>query len=89
MGSGIEFVLLDEPSNPAKSMDWVAGYSMTAGLRAENLVIMEEIVAALELPRIEVTDQLEMALSPLPPMQAIDTLMMTQGKVRTISVHHG
>jgi glutamine synthetase len=96
MGFEIEFILLDESSNLAKSMDRLAGYSMTAGLRAENLVIMEEIVAALEMSGIEVyhfhteiADQLEMALSPLPPMQAIDALMMAQETIRTICIRHG
>jgi len=91
----IEFVLLDESSNLAKSMDRLTGYSMTAGLRAENLTIMEEIVAALEVSGIkiyhfltEVADQLEIALSPLPPMQAIDALMLAQETIRTICIRH-
>jgi hypothetical protein len=51
------------------------GYSMTAGLRTQNLVIMEEIVAALEISGIavyhfhsEITDQFEFALFSLSPM---------------------
>lgn len=96
MGFEIEFVLLDESFNLAKSMDQTIGYSMTAGLRTENLVVMEEIVAALELSGIEVyhfhteiVDQFEVALSPLPPMQAIDALMMAQETIRTIFLRYG
>jgi glutamine synthetase len=96
MGFEIEFVLLDESSNLAKSFDRMIGYSMTAGLRTKNLVIMEEIVAALEMSGIEVyhfhaeiVDQLEIALSPLPPIQAIDALMMAQETIRTICIRHG
>lgn len=95
MGFEIEFVLLDESSNLAKSMDRLAGYSMTAGLRAENLTIIEEIMAALQVSgieiyhfHIEVADQLEIALSPLPPMQAIDALMLAQETIRTICIRH-
>lgn len=96
MGFEIEFVLLDESSNLAQSMDRMIGYSMTAGLRTKNLVIMEEIVAALEMSGIEVyhlhtevVEQFEIALSPLPPMQAIDALMMAQETIRTICIRHG
>ncbi|KUJ07406.1 protein fluG [Mollisia scopiformis] len=96
MGFEIEFVLLDETFNLAKSMDQTVGYSMTAGLRTEKLVVMEEIVAALEVSGIEVyhfhteiVDQFEVALSPMPPMQAIDALMMAQETIRTIFLRYG
>ena len=96
MGFEVEFLLLDESSNFAKSMDRVAGYSMTAGLRAENLVIMEEIIRALERSGLEVyhfhteiADQFELALAPLPPIQAIDALMMAQETIRTVCVRRG
>ncbi|EQL28330.1 hypothetical protein BDFG_08943 [Blastomyces dermatitidis ATCC 26199] len=96
MGFEIEFVLLDESSNLAQSFDRLVGSSMTAGLRTENLVIMEEIVASLELSGIEIyhfhtetINQFEVALSPLAPIQAIDALMMTQETIRTICIRHG
>ena len=95
MGFEIEFVLLDESSNLARSMDRLAGYSMTAGLRAENLSIMGEILAALEQSgieiyhfHVEIADQLEIALSPLPATQAIDALMLAQETIRTICIRH-
>jgi glutamine synthetase len=96
MGFEIEFILLDEFFNLANSIDRVAGYSMTAGLRADNLVIMEEIVGSLERSGIEVyhfhteiADQFELALSPLPPMQAIDALMMAQETIHAVCIRHG
>lgn len=92
----IEFVLLNESSNIAESMNRMIGLSMTAGLRTKNLIIMKEIVAALEISGIEMyhfhaegVGQFEIALSPLPPMQAIDALMMAQETIRTICIRHG
>lgn len=96
MGFEIEFVPLDESSNLAQCLDRMIGYSMTASLRTKNLIIMEEIVAALQMSGIEVyhfhaeiVDRFEIALSPLPPMQAIDALMIAQETVRTICMRHG
>ncbi|OOQ84283.1 protein fluG [Penicillium brasilianum] len=96
MSFEIEFVLLDETLQPATSFDRMTGYSMTAGLRTNNLVILEEIVNALEVSGIEIyhfhtegVEQFEIALSPLSPMKAIDALMMTQETIRTISIRHG
>lgn len=69
VGFEIEFVLLGENSNLAKPMDLLAGYSTTAGMRAENLEMLEEIVAALKISGSEVyhfhvenADRLELAL---------------------------
>lgn len=96
LGFEIEFVLLDESSNLASSLDRMVGYSLTAGIRAENLVIIEEIVTALAHAGVEIyhlhtetTDQLEIALSPLAPVQAVDALMMAQETIRTICIRHG
>jgi glutamine synthetase len=96
MGFEIEFVLLDETFNLAKSIDQMTGYSMTAGLRTENLMVIEGVMAALELSGIEVhhfhtevVDQFEIALSPMPLIQAIDALMMAQETIRTLFLRHG
>ncbi|KAF4453902.1 protein fluG [Fusarium austroafricanum] len=77
VGFEIEFVLLDEKHNAAQSMDQTVGYSMTAGLRTDNLNIIEEIVDALQI-----------ALLPLPPMEAVDGLMVAQEIIRTITLRH-
>ncbi|CAG7559970.1 unnamed protein product [Fusarium equiseti] len=92
----IEFVLLDENQNAARSMDQTVGYSMTAGLRTKNLDIMEEIVNALEKSGVEThhfhvegLDQFTIALSSLPLMEAVDSLMVAQETVRAITLRHG
>ncbi|KAH8592650.1 hypothetical protein B0O99DRAFT_629476 [Bisporella sp. PMI_857] len=54
MGFEIEFVLFDESFNLAKSIGQTIEYSMTAGFRTDNLVVIKEIVTALELSGIEV-----------------------------------
>ncbi|KAI1059398.1 hypothetical protein LB507_004039 [Fusarium sp. FIESC RH6] len=96
IGFEIEFVLLDQDHNAARSMDQTVGYSMTAGLRTRNLDIIEKIVDALESSgigtyhfHVEGADQFEIALSPLPPMEAVDSLMVAQETIRTIALHHG
>ncbi|KAI6088623.1 glutamine synthetase [Hypoxylon rubiginosum] len=93
VGFEIEFVLLDESNNVVKPMDRLNGYSRTAGLRAETLDLVEEIVDALEKSSInihhfhaEVQDQLEIALAPESPFEAIDSLVMAQEAIRTICV---
>lgn len=96
MGFEIEFSLHDESHNIVRSIDWSVGHCMLAGLRTKNLDIIEEVVAALEVSGIETyhfhveeADQFEIAVAPLPPMQAIDALMITQETIRSIFVHHG
>lgn len=93
IGFEIEFVLLDESNDVVKPLDRLIGYSRTAGLRAETLGLVEEIVDALEQSSInihhfhaEVQDQLEIALSPEPALEAIDSLIMAQEAIRTICV---
>ncbi|KAI0597290.1 protein fluG [Biscogniauxia sp. FL1348] len=95
LGFEIEFVLLDDESNLVNSLDSIGAYSLTAGLRGRNLIMMEEIVSALEtagIPvyhfHVEIPDQLEIALAPLPPMQAIDAYMFAQEAIRAIGIHH-
>ncbi|KAL1836176.1 hypothetical protein VTJ49DRAFT_5473 [Mycothermus thermophilus] len=93
MGFEIEFVLLNESLDIARSpLDRTNAYSMTTGLS-----VLEEIVATLEDVsgiqvyhfHTEIKDQLEIALSPLPPMQAIDTVMMAQETIRALALSHG
>lgn len=95
VGFEIEFVLLDgDGSNDViKPLDRLNGYSRTAGLRAETLDIVEEIIDALEKSYIsihhfhaEVQDQLEIALTPEPALQAVDSLVLAQETIRAICV---
>ena len=96
VGFEVEFVMLDAFGNLAHTMDELQAWSTTAGLRGENLAIMEEIVAALEISDIhvyhfhtEAPPQIEFALEPLPPMQAIDCLIQAQETVKHVCVRHG
>ncbi|KID74794.1 Protein fluG [Metarhizium brunneum] len=95
VGFEIEFVLLDgNGSNDViKPLDRLNGYSRTAGLRAESLALVEEIIDALEQSSIsihhfhaEVQDQLEIALTPEPALQAVDSLVLAQETIRAICV---
>ncbi|KAJ5940361.1 protein fluG [Penicillium verrucosum] len=93
IGFEIEFVLLDESDNVTEPLDRLNGDSTTAGLRGETLNLMEEIVDALEQSSInihhfhaEVLDQLEIALTPEPALEAVDSLILAQEAIRTIWV---
>jgi glutamine synthetase len=93
IGFEIEFVLLDGLDNVVKPIDRLNGYSRTAGLRAETLDLVEEIIDALEQSSInihhfhaEVLDQLEIALNPEPALEAVDSLVLAQEAIRAICV---
>jgi glutamine synthetase len=96
IGFEVEFVLLDDSSNLTRPIDRIAGYSTTGGLRGDTLLIMEEIIEALEASHVavyhfhtEVADQLEIAICPTTPLEAIDSLVYTQETIRTVCVRHG
>ncbi|RYP41077.1 hypothetical protein DL767_001238 [Monosporascus sp. MG133] len=97
MGFEIELVLLDSQTLcPIRSLDQTVGYSMMAGMRCQNLDIMEEIVTSLSKSgigvyhfHVELIDQYEIALSALPPMQAVDSLVMAMETIRTVCFRHG
>jgi glutamine synthetase len=91
IGFEIEFVLLDGADNVIEPLDRLNGYSRTAGLRAETLDLVEEIVNALEQSSIsihhfhaEVGDQLEIALAPELALKAVDSLVLAQESIRSI-----
>lgn len=95
IGFELEFVLLDEKNQVPQSIDRIEGFSMNAGLRGDNLVIVEAIFDALEAADVEVhhlhtetSDQLELALEPLEPTAAVDALMYTQECIRSIAIRH-
>ncbi|KAI1819346.1 protein fluG [Xylaria intraflava] len=97
MGFEIEMVLLDgETLCPTRPLDHTVGFSMMAGMRGQNLDIMEEIVTSLSISgidihhfHVELRDQYEIALSALPPMKAIDSLVMAMETIRTVCLRHG
>lgn len=96
VGFEIEFMLLDGDDNIAESLDQNVGHYMSAGLRTGKINMMEQIVAALEVSGIDVyhfhvegPGQYEIALSALPPLQAVDALVVSLETIRTICVQHG
>ncbi|KAI9690730.1 MAG: hypothetical protein M1820_009861 [Bogoriella megaspora] len=96
VGFEIEFVLLDESDKVVKPLDRLNGYCRTAGLRAETLDLIEEILEALERSAVkihqfhaEAGEQLEIALAPEPAIEAIDSLILTQEAIRTICIRRG
>ncbi|KAI1313741.1 glutamine synthetase [Xylaria venustula] len=93
IGFEIEFVLLDPANNVSEPLDRLNGYSRTAGLRAETLDLVEDIISALKSSGVdihhfhaEMKDQLEIALAPQPALQAVDSLIIAQETIRTICV---
>lgn len=96
LGFEIEFVLLDESNNVTRRLDRLNGYSRIAGLRAETLDLIEEIVEALKLSAVsihqfhaEAGEQLEIALAPESALKAVDSLVLAQETIRTICVRRG
>ncbi|CAG9945989.1 unnamed protein product [Clonostachys rosea f. rosea IK726] len=96
MGFEIEFVFLDETYTPLQSLDQTVGYSMLSGLRGKNLDIIETIMDSLIASGIDVhhfhveaVHQYEIALSALPPLRAIDSLIMAMETIRTQALRHG
>ncbi|KAI0100215.1 glutamine synthetase [Nemania sp. FL0031] len=93
IGFEIEFMLLDELNNLVKPLDQLNGYSRTAGLRAETLDLVEDIVDALEKSSVnihhfhaEALEQLEIALAPEAALNAVDSLILAQEAIRTICI---
>ena len=96
LGFEIEFSLLDSSRRPNRPLDRSIGFTTSAGLRAEHLDIIDEIVKQLQHSSIEIyhfhvemADQYEIALAPLPPMEAIDALIMAEETLRMVAVRQG
>lgn len=94
-GFELEFMLLDENSQPLNDLDRLNSYQTTAGLRGQTLDIVEEIIDCLKQSSIkiyhfhtETRDQIEIALSPEPLLNAIDSLVLAQETIRTVFVRH-
>jgi glutamine synthetase len=82
-GFELECMLLDQNCQPLTQLDRLNSYQTTAGLRGQNLDIVEEILDCLQESSIkihhfhtETHDQIEFALSPEPPLDAIDSLVL-------------
>jgi glutamine synthetase len=94
-GFEIEFMLLDQNSKPLNQLDRLNSYQTTAGLRGQTLDIVEEILGYLKESSInihhfhtETHDQIEFALSPESPLDAIDSLILAQETIRTVFIRH-
>lgn len=94
-GFEIEFMLLDQNSQPLNQLDRLNSYQTTAGLRGQTLDIVEEILGYLKKSSINVVhfhtethDQIEIALSPEPPLKAIDSFILAQETIRTVFIKH-
>ncbi len=94
-GFEIEVMLLDQGSQPLDHLDRLNSYQTTAGLRGQTLDIVEEIIDNLKKSSIkihhfhtETHDQIEFALTPESPLDAIDSLILAQETIRTVFVKH-
>lgn len=96
VGFEIEFILLDENNKLPEQLDRITGEFVFAGLRGGTMDFLEEVCAALKEAGIEVHtfqseqgDQLEISLSPLPPMEAVDATLHALETIRTLAIAHG
>jgi glutamine synthetase len=96
-GFEIEFMLLEgRNAQQLDQLDRLNSYQTTAGLRGQTLDILEEVLDDLDKSSIgihhfhtETHDQIEIALSPESPLQAIDSFILAQETIRTVFVRHG
>jgi glutamine synthetase len=91
VGFEVEFALLDAEHIRPDSKEPFGEWSATSGLRKNNLVAMEEVVAILEASNIAVEKfhtegegQIEIATGPLQPMDAVDALMYTHETIKHV-----
>lgn len=96
VGGEVEFILLDQDLQVRSTTDTIDGWASTAGLRGEVLTMMEEIVLCLADSGIgvwhfhtELAEQLEIALEPLPPVEALDALYYAVETIKSFAVAHG
>lgn len=94
-GFEIEFMLLDQNFQPLNQLDRLNSYQTTAGLRGKTLDIVEEILDNLKESSIDIHhfhtethDQIEIALSPEPLLDAIDSFILAQETIRTVFIRH-
>jgi glutamine synthetase len=95
VGFEIEFMVLDYECQALSGSHLTTNNSTTFGMRTTVLDAMEELVAILDEGgiktqtfHVEGPSQLELAMSPLPPLEAIAALIHTQEAVKTIFARH-
>lgn len=95
VGFEIEIMLLGQNYLPLSGLDRLNSYQTTAGLRGQNLDIVEEILECFKISSInihhfhtETHDQIEVALGPESPLDAIDSLILAQETIRTVFIRH-
>ena len=95
MGFEIEFIFLDKSLQPFNPLDRLNSYQTTAGLRDQTLDIVEEILDCLKESSInvqhfhsETVNQIELALDPKSPLEAIDSLILAEETIRRVFVRH-
>ncbi|KZS96669.1 glutamine synthetase/guanido kinase [Sistotremastrum niveocremeum HHB9708] len=97
VGFESEFILLSaiDPPTPINNAKWC--YSSAARPGSLELKVMEEIVQALDVSGIVVEywhsegtpGQFEVITGPLPPVQAVDTLVLTRETIYNVAAKHG
>lgn len=95
VGFEIGFMVLDFECQPLVGPHLITSNSTTFGMRTKVLDMMEEVVAILDEGAIktqtfhvEGPSQLELATSPLPPLEAIAALIYTQEAIKTVFARH-
>ncbi|ESK91609.1 glutamine synthetase guanido kinase [Moniliophthora roreri MCA 2997] len=97
VGFETEFILLKstDPIVPVNIHSWTAGEALRTG--SVEARVMREIVDSLQNSGVEIDmyhaeaapGQYEIVASPLPPLQAADTLVYTRETIRHIAAKHG
>ncbi|KZT42362.1 glutamine synthetase/guanido kinase [Sistotremastrum suecicum HHB10207 ss-3] len=97
VGFESEFILLSaiDPPTPINNAKWC--YSSAARPGSLELKVMEEIVQALDVSGIVVEywhsegtpGQFEVITGPLPPVQAVDALVLTRETIYNVAAKHG
>jgi glutamine synthetase len=94
-GFEIEVMLLDKDYQPFNNSGPLNSYQTTAGLRGMKLEIVEEVLDTFKVSSIklhhfhtETPDQITFALSLESLLDAVDSLVLAQETIRTISVKY-
>jgi glutamine synthetase len=95
VGFEIEFVVLDHECKALGGPHLITTNSTMFGLRTKILDAMEEVVAILDESgigtqtfHVEGPSQLELAIRPLPPLEAIASVIYAQEAIKTVFARH-
>jgi glutamine synthetase len=95
VGFEIEFVILNHECKGLGGSHLVTTNSTTFGMRTDILDAMEEVVMILDETgiktqtfHVEGPSQLELAMSPLPPIEAIASMVYSQETIKTVFARH-